>query len=125
MPEKTYGEMLDEMVDRAAKHDDRSAIFRRNEIPRGHFYNVINPNRSTSGGNPFHTPIEWMVKLTRDLTDYCMLKKVARDCNCILITPDDLKELKETDPAKALDMVAKLFELREVRRGMAGKEPLK
>lgn len=106
---KTYGEMIDDMVDRAAKYDDRAAIFRRNDIPKGHFYNVINPNRRTTSDNPFYTPLEWMVKLTRDGQDYTMLKKVSRDCGCICITPEDIKELQSTDPAKALTVIQKVI----------------
>jgi hypothetical protein len=107
----SYGEMLDKLVDRMAKFDDRADIFRRNDIPKGHFYNVINPNRQTTSGNPFYTPIEWMVKLTRDAKDYCMLKKVAKDCGCILITSDDVKELQTTDPAAALATIQKVLGL--------------
>jgi hypothetical protein len=105
----SYGEMFDKMIDRAARHDDRVEIFRRNDISRNHFYNVINPNRATSSGNPFYAPIEWMVKLTRDLQDYCMLKKVVRDCGCILITPEDVKELKDSDTEKALTVMQKIL----------------
>jgi hypothetical protein len=107
----SYGEMLDKLVDRMAKFDERSDIFRRNDIPKGHFYNVINPNRQTTSGNPFYTPIEWLVKLTRDAQDYCMLKKIAKDCDCILITPDDVKELHSTDPAEALAVIQKVIGL--------------
>ena len=105
----TYGEMLDKLVDRMAKFDERADIFRRNDIPKGHFYNVINPNRQTSTGNPFYTPIEWLVKLTRDAKDYCMLKKIAKDCGCILITPEDVKELQTTDPTAALTAIQKVL----------------
>jgi hypothetical protein len=106
---KTYGEMIGDLVDRICKFDDRAAVMRRNDIPKGHFYNVINPNRETTSGNPFYTPIEWMVKLTRDAKDYCMLKKVAKDCDCILITPEDIKELNSTDPAAALAIIQKVI----------------
>jgi hypothetical protein len=107
----SYGEMLDKIVDRGCKYDDRADIFRRNDIPKGHFYNVINPNRNTSSGNPFYTPIEWMVKLTRDLKDYCMVKKVVKDCGCICITPDDIKELQSCDPERAIEAIKKIVGL--------------
>ena len=106
---KTYGEMLDKLVDEMAKYDERADIFRRNDIPKGHFYNVINPDRKTSSGNMFHTPIEWMVKLTRDSGNFCMIKKVAADCRCIVITPGDIKELEKTDPAEALEVFRKIL----------------
>jgi hypothetical protein len=105
----TYGEMLDKLVDRMAKFDERADIFRRNDILKGHFYNVINPNKITSGGNAFHTPLEWMVKLTRDSKDFGMLKKVSRDCGAICITPDDVEELKGADPEKALIIIQKVL----------------
>jgi hypothetical protein len=108
---KTYGEMLAEHVDEMAKYEDRAEIFRRNDIPRGHFYNVINPDRRTSGGNGFYAPIEWMVRLTRDSNIYKMLKTIASDCKCILITPDEIEELQKTDPGKALEICQKIVGL--------------
>ena len=106
---KTYGEMFADLVDYICKYDDRASVMRRNDIPKGHFYNVINPNRETTSGNPFYAPIEWMVKLTRDSRNYCMLKRVAKDCDCIIITPDDVKELQNTDPAAALEVIRKVI----------------
>ena len=105
----SYGEMFDKLVDRMAKFDDRADIFRRNDIPKGHFYNVINPNRQTTSGNPFYAPIEWLVKLTRDGADYCMLKKVVKDCGCILITPADIKDLQNTDADKAVSILQRIL----------------
>jgi len=55
------------------------------------------------------TAIERMVKLTRDAKDYCMLKKVAKDCDCIIITPEDIKELQNTAPAAALSVLQKVL----------------
>jgi hypothetical protein len=107
----SYGEMFDKMIDRAARHEERTDIFRRNDISRNHFYNVINPNRSTTSGNPYYAPIEWLVKLTRDLRDYWMLKRIARDCGCLLLTPDDVKELKDSDPEKAIEVFKKIVGL--------------
>jgi len=107
----TYGEMFDKMVDKMAKYDERSDIFRRNDIPRGHFYNVINPNKTTSTGNPFYAPIEWLVKLTRDSKNFCMLKKIVKDCGAICITPDEIAELQGTDPEKALVIIHKILGL--------------
>ncbi len=113
MPD-TYGEMLDKMVDTAAKYEERASIFRRNNILKGHFYNVINPNRKTPSGNDFHTPIEWMVSLTRDLSDFRMAKKVATDMGGKFLSPEDIKELKSIltqaapDPIKILEIVQKM-----------------
>jgi hypothetical protein len=107
----TYGEMLDKLVDRMAKFDERADIFRRNDIPKGHFYNVINPNKLTPTGNPFYSPIEWLVKLTRDAHDYCMIKRVAKDCGCICISPDEVAELKGSDHDKALAIIQKVIGL--------------
>jgi hypothetical protein len=101
---KTYGEMIDDLVDGMAKYDDRAAIFRRNDVPKGHFYNVINPNRQTTTGNPFYTPVEWMVKLTRDSQDFDMVKRVVKDCGAIVITPEELNEMKSADLDKAVDV---------------------
>jgi hypothetical protein len=106
----TYKEHLKVLVKKVAeKYGAVGEAFRRNDIPKGHFYNVINPNRQTTSGNPFYTPIEWLVKLTRDAQDYFMLKRIAKDCGCILITPIDIKELKTTDPSAALDVIQRVL----------------
>ena len=104
MGETTYGEMIDNLVDEMAKYDDRATVFRRNDIPKGHFYNVINPNRTTSSGNPFYTPVEWMVKLTRDAKNFTMIKKVGADCGCLVITPDEIEKLKEAKPEETIEL---------------------
>lgn len=91
------------------KYGSVSEALEELNIPKGHFYNVINPNKITSGGNAFHTPLEWMVKLTRDSKDFGMLKKVNRDCGAICITPDDVEELKGADPEKALLIIQKVL----------------
>jgi hypothetical protein len=104
----TYGEMLDKLVDRMAKYDERADIFRRNDIPKGHFYNVINPNKQTSSGNQYYAPIEWMVKLTRDSKDFCMIRKVSKDCGGIFISQEDIKDLNDTAPEKTLSILQKI-----------------
>jgi hypothetical protein len=91
---KDYKEMLIDLVDSIAKFDDRAAIFRRNDIPRSHFYNVTNDDRLSSSGKPYHTPLEWVVKLTRDSGNPCMIKKVAKDCGGTYLSPEEKQELK-------------------------------
>ena len=108
---KSYGEMIADLVDGMCKYDDRAAVMRRNDILKGHFYNVINPNRETSSGNSFYTPVEWFVKLTRDSQDFTMMKRVAKDCGCICITPQDIKELKSTDPLEAIRVLHKIINI--------------
>jgi hypothetical protein len=116
---KTYGEMLDKLVDAMARYDDRADIFRRNDILKGHFYNVINPDRKTSGGNAFHTPIEWMVKLTRDSGNYSMIKQVATDCKCAVLTPEDIEGLKTLFSASAPDPLKVMHILHKIINGEA------
>lgn len=111
---ETYGELLADLLDDIAKFEDRSDIFRRNDIRRNHFYNVVNPNRETSTGRPYHTPVEWLVKLTRDSGNYSALSRIAQDCRCMLITPEDIKELQGMDgsePEKVLKLVRKIIGL--------------
>ncbi len=109
---ETYGECLVQLIDEMARFEDRSDIFRRNDISRNHFYNVTNPNRESSAGRPYPCPVEWMVKLTRDANCYCMLRKVVKDCRCILITPDDIEELKslgDEEPEKVIAVLEKIL----------------
>lgn len=107
---ETYGEILSELVDDMAKYDERADVFMRNEIPKGHYYNVINPHRKTTSENPFYCPTEWGVRLTRDPKNknYKWIKTVAKHCGCVCISPQEIKELKETDPEKALEVFMKI-----------------
>lgn len=110
MPD-TYGELLAELVDTMAKFDPRPDIFRRNDISRNHFHNVANPNRKSSSGDPYYCPTEWGVKLTRDSAEYLWIKTVARDCGGFFISPEDVKELNDTDPEKAIRAIVKVIGL--------------
>jgi len=108
---ETYGELLADLVDELARYEDRAAIFRRNDISRNHFYNVTNPNRESSSGKPYPCPTEWGVQLTRDSGNYQWLKTVARDCKCLLITPEEIQELIDAEPEKALTIFQSILGL--------------
>ncbi len=105
----TYGEIFSEIIDRVARHTERPEIFRRLDISRNQFYNVTNPNRTTSGGNPYPFPTEWGVRATREFGDYSWIKMVARDCGCICLTGEDVEKLQEAEGVfkKILGMVQK------------------
>jgi len=113
----TYGLIFADMVDRQARFTPREDLFRRLDISRNHFYNVTNPDRQTAGGNPYPFPTEWGVKGTIVFSDYAWIKAVGRDCGCLVITPDELKELKDSNPKKALSLFQKIIGL------VNGKEP--
>jgi len=92
------------VLDEICKYDDRADVLRRNEIPKGHYYNVINPHKRTSGDRPFYCPTEWGVRLTRDGRAYGWIKTVARDCGCLCLTPEDIKKLKTAKPEETLEL---------------------
>ena len=100
----TYGEILADLVDEICKYDDRVDVMRRNEIPKGHYYNVINPNKKTSGDRPFYCPTEWGVKLTRDSHIYSWIKTVNKDCGCLCLTPDDIGKIRDAKPEETLEL---------------------
>jgi len=108
MSPSSYGESLSDLVDMMARFSEREDIFRRNDIPKGHYYNVINPNRETSSGNPFYCPTEWGVKLTRDSGDFSWIKTVAKDCNGLFVSAEDIKDLNEIEPEKALRLLMRI-----------------
>jgi hypothetical protein len=115
---ETYGELLSVLVDTMAKYEDRSDVFRKNDIPKGHYYNVINPDKTSSAGNPYHCPTEWGVRLTKSSGDYSWIKAVASDCDCLVLTPDDIEELKSSNPEAALDLFQKILgRVKGVRHG--------
>lgn len=109
-----YKEMLSDLVDSIARYDDRAAIFRRNDIPRAHFYNVTNDDRLSSSGKPYYTPLEWVVKLTRDSNNHCMMKKISADCGGTYLSPEEKSELREIlnesvpDTTKILSVLQKM-----------------
>ena len=105
---ETYGELLAQLMDEMARYDERADIFRRNEIPKGHYYNVINPKRRTSTDNRFYCPTEWGVRLTRDSHNYKWIKTIARDCGGVFVSPEDVHELKGTEPEKVLEAFKKI-----------------
>lgn len=39
---------------------------------------------------------------------YDALKVAARDCKCLLITPEELEELQDANPEKALALFSKI-----------------
>lgn len=106
---QTYGELLSKVVDDMCKYTEREDIFRRNDISLGHYYNVINPNKKTSGSRRFHCPTEWGVMLTRDSRNYRWIKTVAKDCGGLFISPEDIKELQDTEPEKVLEIFRKII----------------
>ena len=114
---ESYGEVFSEMIDRAAKFEDRPDIFRRLEISRNQFYNVTNPNRTTSGGNSYTFPTEWGVRATREFKDYAWIKLLAKDCGCICLTPDEIKELQENDPEECLKIFQKIIGMAKDQSG--------
>ena len=93
------------------KYDEQANIFRRNGISKRHYYSVINPNAETSGGNPFHCPVEWVVRLTNDSEKYCMLKQIAKDCKCLILTPIELRKLKTANPEETLELFQQIIGL--------------
>ncbi len=109
MAKETYGEILSDLVDDMAKADERADIFRRNQISRNHFHNVTNPNRKSSSGDPYYCPTEWGVILTKDSKNYTWIKTVAKDCNCIIITPEEQKKLTEAKPEETIDLIQSIF----------------
>jgi predicted DNA-binding transcriptional regulator AlpA len=115
----SYGSIFADMVDRAARFMDRPDIFRLLGISRNHFYNVTNPDRQTSSGHDYPFPTEWGVKGTNQFHDYEWVKAVCNDCGCICITPEELKELKDSNPRKAINVFQKIIGL--VSREKKGK----
>jgi hypothetical protein len=110
MASDTYGEILSEVVDDACKYEERADVFRRAGIRKGHYYNVINPEKKSSSCEPYHCPTEWGVSVTNLSGNFKWLKAVAVDCGCIVLTPEDIKELKDMDaPEKTLQLFMKII----------------
>lgn len=93
----SYGEIFSDMIDKQARYDDRGTIFRKLDISRNQFYNVTNPDRLTSAGNPYPFPTSWGVRATNAFKDYSWVKTVVKDCGGIFISPEDIKELRATN----------------------------
>ena len=109
MAADTYGEALGKLVRSMLKYDEQSDIFRRNNISKRHYYSVINPNAETSGGNPFYCPTEWVVRLTNDSGDYSLLRTIAKDCKCLLITPEEIEKLQSSNPEETIKIFQQIL----------------
>lgn len=108
MSKETYGELLSDLIDEMARYEDRPDIFRRCNISRNHFYNVTNPNRRSSSGEPYYCPTEWGVQLTKDSKNFAWIKTVSRDCGGLFISPEDVEELSTADPERVLEAFRKI-----------------
>ncbi len=106
---ESYGEIFADMIDKQAKFIDRGDIFRRLDISRNQFYNVTNPNRTTSGGNPYPFPTEWIVRATREFSDFSLIKFVATDCGGLFISPEDIEELETANAERVLEIFSKVI----------------
>lgn len=115
---ESYGEQFADMVDEQAKYYDRGELFRRLDISRNQFYNVTNPNRTTSGGNPYPFPTEWMVRATREFKDYSLIKMVAGDCGGIFLSPEDIDDLNDSNAAQVLEVFRGILEHARGKKGL-------
>lgn len=111
---RDYKYLLTKLVDKMAEYEERAIIFKRNDIPRAHFYNVTNDDRLSSSGKPYHTPVDWVIKLTNDSKEYCIMRMMAKDTGGVYLSPDEVAEFKEVlaqsapDPLKVLGILQKL-----------------
>lgn len=108
---ETYGEILEVVVDDMCRTHDRGDVFRRLGILKGHYYNVINPNKTTSSGNSFCCPVEWAVKATKESGNYLLLETLASDCGCVLLTPKDISELKQIKDMKDFSCITAILNM--------------
>ncbi len=103
-----YGEIFADMIDQQAKFRDRGELFRLLDVSRNQFYNVTNPNRTTSGGNPYPFPLEWMVRATREFKDFDLIRAVAKDCGGVFISYDEIGDLDQSDAPRVLDALREI-----------------
>ncbi len=103
-----YGDIFADMIDIQAKYHDRGELFRLLDISRNQFYNVTNPNRTTSGGNSYSFPLEWMVRFTREFKDYSLVRAVAKDCGGIFISFSEIEDLENADAPKVLEALSSI-----------------
>jgi hypothetical protein len=112
-----YGFLIEKLVHRGMRFEEQSDIFRKTGIPKNSYHNVINPNRFSSGkdenGNPkpYETSVGWVVRLTNYFEDYWAVKVIAKDCNGVFLSNDEIEELAQIPPVeivqKLLGMVKK------------------
>ena len=97
----SYGVLLGDLVDGMARYKPRADVLSDSGIPRGHFYNVRNVNKRTAAGKPHYTPVEWVRDLTNASGDYRLLRKIAGDCGCVVISPADMDSVDGVDLVSA------------------------
>jgi hypothetical protein len=117
---KKYRYLMSRLVDELAEYEERSTIFEETDIPRNHYHNVTNPDRTNPGRkeHPYYIPAEWIIKLTRYASStrpskYALISEMAKDCGGRFIPPELEEELMEIlkesapDPLKLLALVQK------------------
>jgi len=118
---KKYRYMMAKLVDEMAEYEERSTIFEETDIPRNHYHNVTNPDRTNPGKkeHPYYIPAEWIIKLTlyasnKRPSKYAMISQMAKDCGGTFLTPEFKAELKSVLSESAPDPVLVLKLLQKI-----------
>ena len=119
---KKYRTMFQDNIDSMAEYEERAAIFERIDIPRNHYYNVINDFRSNPGKkeHPYHIPFEFLTKAIVGMSEKCpkkydIPKEWAKDLGGTFLSPKDKEELRAIlhesapDPMKVLSVLQKII----------------
>jgi len=106
-----------------AEFEQRSTIFEDTDIPRNHYHNVTNPDRTNPGKkeHPYYIPAEWIIKLTcyassKRPSKYAMISQMSKDCGGTFLTPEFKAELSAIlsesapNPLKVLSILQKLVD---------------
>ncbi len=121
-----YRTMLQEAIDHMAEYEERANIHMRLDIPRNHYYNVINEYRMNAAKNPkkehpYHIPLEYITKAIIGIPDTCdekykMAKTWCNDIGGTFLSPREKEEIRSLlsesapDPIRVLNIMQKLVE---------------
>ena len=106
---KTYKEMIQAMV-HGHKFKGTEKILEECNIPINSYYKVSNPNKKQPNGNPYNTPLEWIIPLTKATGNFDLIRQLNKDLGMIAISPDRVEALR----GKGEDLIHLLEELLKI-----------
>ena len=92
---ENLGSILASEVKNLTKFKDQGEVLESLELKKSRFYDITNPNRLSSSGQPFEFPARIAVDMATKHGRYALVKKIGLMSGCIVITPEEVDGLRE------------------------------
>lgn len=91
---RTYKELLQSMV-HGHKFKSTDKILEECNIPLNSYYKATNPNCKQPNGQPYNTPLEWVVPVTKATSNYSLIEEICKDAGGLFIPPEQIETLEK------------------------------